>query len=74
MVNEILILFSEFLDEVALPFLEQEQCVEGYCLDSTYNKLELPSPKTHVRVNLEVLDIIRVDDRNFRWSSTCILE
>ena len=56
---------SEFLDGVRLPFLDQEQCVEGYCLDSSYNKLELPSPRTHVRVNLEVLDIIRVDDRKF---------
>ena len=39
--------------------------MEGYCLHHSYNKLELPSPKTHVKVNLEVLDIIRVDDRKF---------
>ena len=30
-------------------------CVSGYCLDPTYNKLELPSSKpSHVRINLEV--------------------
>ena len=54
-----------FLDEIALPFLDENKCVEGYCLHHSYNKLELPAPKTHVKVNLEVLDIIRVDDRKF---------
>ena len=34
-------------------------------MDPSYNKLELPSPKTHVKVNLEVLDIISVDDKQY---------
>ena len=34
----------------------EDTCVSGYCLDPTYNKLELPSSKpSHVRINLEVL-------------------
>ena len=68
-ISSFLIIFllyqSYFLDEIALPFLDENKCVEGYCLHHSYNKLELPSPKTHVKVNLEVLDIIRVDDRKF---------
>ena len=33
----------------------EDTCVSGYCLDPTYNKLELPSSeKNHVRINLEV--------------------
>ena len=50
-------------DELFL--IEEEKCVEGYCIDSSYNKLELPTPRTHVKVNLEVLDVIRIDDRKF---------
>lgn len=34
-------------------------------MDNAYNKLELPAPTTHVKVNLEVLDVIRIDDREF---------
>ena len=34
-------------------------------MDTSYNKLELPFPKTHVKVNFEVLDLIRVDDIQF---------
>ena len=34
---------------------ENVHCVNGYCIDRKYNKLELPSAgKTHVRMNLEV--------------------
>ena len=34
----------------------EDTCVNGYCLDPTYNKLELPSTKkSHVRINLEVI-------------------
>ena len=30
-------------------------CVSGYCIDPTYDKLELPSTKpSHIRMNLEV--------------------
>ena len=33
----------------------EDTCVNGYCIDPLYNKLELPSTKTsHVRINLEV--------------------
>ena len=38
----------------------EDTCVSGYCLDPTYNQLELPSSKpSHVRINLEVLKIKR---------------
>ena len=31
-------------------------CISGHCIDSTYNKLELPSSKpSHIRLNLEVI-------------------
>ena len=34
---------------------QEDTCVSGYCIDPTYNKLELPSTKpSHVRINLEV--------------------
>lgn len=37
----------------------EDTCVSGYCLDPTYNKLELPSSKpSHVRINLEVMKIL----------------
>ena len=33
-------------------------CVSGYCIDPTYDKLELPSTKpSHIRMNLEVFVI-----------------
>ena len=33
----------------------EDTCVNGYCIDPTYNKLELPSKQpSHVRINLEV--------------------
>ena len=39
----------------------EDTCVSGYCLDPTYNKLELPSSKpSHVRINLEVIKIDRI--------------
>ena len=35
--------------------VQEDICVSGYCLDPTYNKLELPATKpSHVRINLEV--------------------
>ena len=34
---------------------ENVHCVNGYCIDRKYNKLELPTAgKTHVKMNLEV--------------------
>ena len=40
----------------------EDTCVSGYCLDPTYNKLELPSSKpSHVRINLEVAKIDRIE-------------
>ena len=37
----------------------EDNCVYGYCLDHTYNSLELPSKvtATHIRMNLEVSPI-----------------
>ena len=35
----------------------EETCVSGYCIDPTYDKLELPSTKpSHIRMNLEVIE------------------
>ena len=35
--------------------VEEDTCVNGYCISPSYNKLELPSSKpSHVRINLEV--------------------
>ena len=35
----------------------EEACVSGYCIDPTYDKLELPSTKpSHIRMNLEVIE------------------
>ena len=35
--------------------IQEDTCVSGYCIDHTYNKLELPATKpSHVRINLEV--------------------
>ena len=35
---------------------KEDTCVYGYCLDPTYNSLELPSKvtATHIKMNLEV--------------------
>jgi hypothetical protein len=35
---------------------KEDTCVYGYCLDASYNSLELPSKvkATHVKMNLEV--------------------
>ena len=44
---------------------QEDTCVSGYCIDPTYNKLELPSTKpSHVRINLEVTMI----NTKFRWT------
>ena len=35
---------------------DEKTCVSGYCIDPTYNKLELPpSMPSNVRMNLEVI-------------------
>ena len=40
----------------------EDTCVSGYCLDPTYNKLELPSSRpSHVRINLEVAKIDKIE-------------
>ena len=40
---------------------QEDTCVSGYCIDPTYNKLELPSTKpSHVRINLEVSTIYMI--------------
>lgn len=40
----------------------EDTCVNRFCLDPAYNKLELPeTKKTHVRMNLEVNGILKVD-------------
>ena len=36
------------------PKRKEDVCVMGYCLEPDFNKLELPSNLTHVKMNLEV--------------------
>ncbi|XP_040573179.1 glycine receptor subunit alpha-4 [Lepeophtheirus salmonis] len=43
-------------------------CVSGFCLGGDYNSLELPSGNkevTRITMHLEVLDVLRVDDKKF---------
>ena len=40
-------------------------CVSGFCLGPDYKKLELPRNQTHADMNLEILDVLRVDDKKF---------
>ena len=43
----------------------EDTCISGHCIESTYNKLELPpSHPSHVRLNLEVVRIIKTKSRN----------
>ena len=43
------------------------KCVLGFCLPSTYQKLESPTPDgaVHVDINVEILDILSVNDKEF---------
>ena len=53
----------------------EDTCVSGYCLDPTYNKLELPSSKpSHVRINLEVAKIDKIDQNSFPVINTVLSE
>ena len=43
------------------------KCVLGWCLPSNYQKLESPRPDSpvHVDINVEILDILSVNDKEF---------
>ena len=43
------------------------KCVLGWCLPKTYQKLESPTPddSVHVDINVEILDILSVNDKEF---------
>ena len=43
------------------------KCVLGWCLPITYQKLESPTPDepVHVDINVEILDILSVNDKEF---------
>ena len=43
------------------------KCVLGWCLPLDYQKLESPTPKgtVHVDINVEILDILSVNDKEF---------
>ena len=45
---------SAYCDAKKSAKLKGETCVNGYCLGSGYNKLELPRELNHVKMNLEV--------------------
>ena len=39
--------------------IAEDTCISEHCIESTYNKLELPpSHPSHVRLNLEVIKIM----------------
>ena len=43
------------------------KCVLGWCLPKSYQKLESPTPddSVHVDINVEILDILSVNDKEF---------
>ena len=42
-----------------ISLIDEDVCISGHCIESTYNKLELPpSQPSHVRLNLEVIKIM----------------
>ena len=43
------------------------RCVLGFCLPLNYQKLESPNPDgaVHVDINVEILDILSVNDKEF---------
>ena len=43
------------------------KCVLGFCLPKDYQKLESPTPDgaVHVDINVEILDILSVNDKEF---------
>ena len=46
------------------------KCVLGWCLPMNYQKLESPTPHdpVHVDINVEILDILSVNDKEFSIS------
>jgi len=49
------------------------KCVADYCLPLEYNALELPSSERQdVQINLEVLDVLRVDDKKILVESQLV--
>jgi len=49
---------------------QMKTCVSGFCLPHNYSTLELPNPKliTNIEMDLEVLDLLKVDDKKFSVS------
>ncbi len=44
------------------------RCVSGFCLDSDYQRLELPQRPTVVHVGMDVMDITSINDQDFTIS------
>ena len=46
---------------------QEAECVLGWCLPKDYQKLESPQPDSpvHVKINVEILDILSVNDKEF---------
>ena len=46
---------------------QEAECVLGWCLPRDYQKLESPQPDSpvHVKINVEILDILSVNDKEF---------
>ena len=49
------------------PVSGNQKCVLGFCLPLDYQKLEPPKPleSTNVKINVEILDILAVNDKEF---------
>lgn len=46
----------------------QSVCVSGFCLPKAYNQLEMPPGQSNIRVDLSILDILSVNDKDFSIS------
>ena len=67
MIMCIILLFLTLLPLPGNAQLSAPKCVLGWCLPSSYQKLESPTPddSVHVDINVEILDILSVNDKEF---------
>ncbi|TRY76187.1 hypothetical protein TCAL_14752 [Tigriopus californicus] len=47
---------------------QQTFCVSGFCLPKDYNQLEMPPGRNKIRVEISILDILSVNDKDFSIS------
>ena len=58
---------SEQVNDFQIIHNSSRTCVLGWCLPKDYQKLESPRPDSpvHVDINVEILDILSVNDKEF---------